>query len=325
MNGEKLNLSIVKNSPAYSSYVCERCIDGSTSTFWYTNSAPAYVIFDVGSNVSLTGFRFYTGTAYPPHSFTISVSDNTESFDDVYSSNCEKLNNWSEYDIETSLVGRYVKITFNGATNSYVREIELYGTTAEPDGPDFDPESTTKYLIRSEDTLFSVVDDELVFLEETELTSDVFHSHGLDELPDWALLMELTNPEVLYWQSDAVKDELPVLRAVLTAIPIPQSVVCTIDLSHPTIRGVQFATVKSTGNPLFACSFDAGLTWKVCDGTDWVDATDGGMNKAALEAISREQWAQVIEGLTNFVFRITLNTVEDTVTSVIIDFINEGE
>ena len=213
----------------------------------------------------------------------------------------------------------YDKVTesyfYNAGTGSFTA-----GNVIEE--PDFDPESTTKYLIRSEDTLFSIVDDELVFLEETELTSDVFHSHGLDELPDWTLLMELTNPEILYWQ-ESEEDELPVLKATLTAVPVPQTITVPIDLSHPTILGVQKVTTECTGNPLFAFSFDDGATWKVHNGTDWTNGTE--MTKDVLEAITTEQWTQAIEGMSSFMLKITLNTTEDTVTKVVIDYINEGE
>ena len=159
------------------------------------------------------------------------------------------------------------------------------------------------------------------------MNSTVFEDSGFDELPDGSLLSGLVNPEILYWQNNFVEGELPVLKATLTATPYPQTVVTNpIDLSHPTILGVQNVTVNCTGNPLFACSFDDGVTWKVHNGSEWTDIVDFiGMTKDVFEAITTEQWSQTITGLSSFMLWFILNTTEDTVTNVIIDYINEGE
>lgn len=272
--------------------------DGNTSynSYFDFGEGKQYVVIDLGDIYDISYikvWRYYSGGRIYKDIF-IKVSKDDVDYTTVFSSEVDG--------------------TYKETSSGY--QIDL------PEEPDLEPEVTTKYLLRSEGMLCTVADDELVILEETELTADVFHSHGLDELPDWTLLMELTNPEVLYWQ-ESEEDELPVLKATLTAVPVPQTITVPIDLSHPTILGVQKVTTECTGNPLFACSFDDGTTWKVHNGSDWTNGTE--MTKDVLEAITTEQWTQAIEGLSSFMLKITLNTTEDTVTKVVIDYINEGE
>lgn len=183
-----------------------------------------------------------------------------------------------------------------------------------------------RYLIRSNHSLYTIVDGTLTALQETIVESSLFSSKGFDELPDSSLLLGLWNPEILYWQS-STEYGLPTMTATMNATPLPQAIVTNpIDMSHPTIKGIQRATVSCTGNPLFACSFDDGATWKVHNGSEWADMVDSvGMTKTVLEEITTEQWSQVIEGLSSFKLWFILNTTEDTVTNVVIDYLNEGE
>lgn len=183
-----------------------------------------------------------------------------------------------------------------------------------------------KYLIRSNHSLYTIIDGTLTALQETLVESSLFSSKGFDELPDSSLLLGLWNPEILYWQS-STEDGLPTMTATMNATPLPQAIVTNpIDMSNPTIKGIQRATVSCTGNPLFACSFDDGATWKVHNGSEWADMVDSvGMTKTVLEEITTEQWSQVLEGLSSFKLWFILNTTEDTVTNVVIDYLNEGE
>jgi hypothetical protein len=186
---------------------------------------------------------------------------------------------------------------------------------------------SNKYLIRSGTDLYTINNNVLTKLDIVDVLAENFLAYGFDIIPDGSLLLELINPEVLFWKSAEDEEDLPVLKATMTATPYPQTVVTNpIDLSHPTILGIQCVTVTCTGNPLFACSFDDGITWKVHNGTSWSDMTNNnGMTKAVLEAITTEQWAQAVEGLDSFKLWFILNTIDDTVTNVIIDYVNEGE
>lgn len=136
MTGEKLTLTLESYSSQYSaSYPATNAFDGSTSTYWRTsNSATigAYLITKVDSLICLTGFRLYPSTSsYRPKSFVLAISNNGVDFIDVYSGECSSTSAWIEYEIDSNLIGKYIKVTFNGYSTSRldVYDFEVYGNT----------------------------------------------------------------------------------------------------------------------------------------------------------------------------------------------------
>lgn len=108
-------------------------------------------------------------------------------------------------------------------------------------------------------------------------------------------------------------------------VPEPQTVVTNaIDLSNATIAGIENVTVSCTGNPVFALSFDSGQTWKAYNGTGWValEESGTGMKADTLEAISVDDWQEQLASESSFRLRFTLTALEDTVTEVRFNFIN---
>lgn len=192
------------------------------------------------------------------------------------------------------------------------------------DEPDLEPEHSTKYLLKSEDMLCTVIDGELVLLDQEELTAEVFHSHGFDELPDWSVISELTNPEILYWQSADVEDELPTITANMTATPYPQTIISTnYDMSDDTILGVECAYVTASSDVVFAISVDDGVTWNMWTGEAWGTLTDvaTGMTAETINAITTEQWAGLMT-TGQFKVRATLFDENSSFTSFVMDYIN---
>jgi hypothetical protein len=57
-----------------------------------------------------------------------------------------------------------------------------------------------RYLITDANgDLYTVEDNALLRLAETELTAEVFETYGVQDIPDGALLLTLTDPTILYW------------------------------------------------------------------------------------------------------------------------------
>lgn len=177
-----------------------------------------------------------------------------------------------------------------------------------------------KYLIRSGSTLMTVTDGALQTIPTQELTSETFQTYGIDEAPVSDLLKTLAQFDVLLWYDS--EDEQPSMTAEIKAVPPTQTVVTDlIDMSHPSVLGVQAVIVTDIGNPLFAVSFDSKATWEYWTGTAWETAVSDttGMTKEALQEITTDQWAEMIQ--VEFYLKVILHS-SDTVESIVIDFVN---
>ena len=181
--------------------------------------------------------------------------------------------------------------------------------------------NTTKYLVRDSGKIYTVVDGALSEITGT-LNAQLFINNGVDDIPDGALLITLSNPEVLCW-TDAEK--LHTLTATVKGIPEPQVVVTKeIDLMHGSIKGINGVTVDCKGDVLFAVAFDKKATWMMHNGTEWVAVSDelSGMTKAVFEAITTEQWQPKYEASSDMYIRCILFDETQSITTVNIDFIN---
>ena len=179
----------------------------------------------------------------------------------------------------------------------------------------------TKYLVRNNDTIYTITDGALSEITGI-LNADLFINSGVDTIPDGALLMTLSNPEVLCW-TDAEK--LPTLTATVKGITEPQAIVSEeINLMDGSIKGIESVTIDCKGEPVFAVSFDKKATWIMHNGTDWVNVADelSGMTKAVFEAITTEQWQTQYEASSNMYIRCTLLDETQSLTSITLNFIN---
>ena len=180
---------------------------------------------------------------------------------------------------------------------------------------------TQKYLIRNNDTIYTVQNDSLVEVVG-DLNAQLFIDNGVDAIPDGTLLMTLSNPEVLCW-TDA--ETLPTLTATVKGIPEPQTIMSKeIDLMHSSIKGINGVTVDSKGDVLFAVSFDKKATWMMHNGTEFVEVSDklAGMTKTEFEAITVEQWQPKYEASSDMYIRCILFDETQSITTVNVDFIN---
>ena len=185
------------------------------------------------------------------------------------------------------------------------------------------PHNDKKYLMRSGSTLYTVTDGALSALTETEITASLFQTYGVDNLPDGALLVGLTDPEVLYWHDST--DELPTITLTAKGTPpLPQMFTSDpMDLTHESIAGIDHAVVDASEDVRFAISFDDGVTWQAFDGSSWfnVSDTEPGILASNMNAITAEQWAEVVV-LESYMLRFWLPNVTAYVASVVMHYIN---
>ena len=179
------------------------------------------------------------------------------------------------------------------------------------------------YLVKADGKLYTVVDGTLSELATTDIVAQTFLDYGIDDIPDGALLVGLSNPEVLYWQDS--EDNLPTLTATVTATPPPQTIISSrCDLSDATITGIENMLATCEGELICAVSFDDKATWKAHNGVEWVTVSDEyvGMSKETLEAITLEQWNELYLGASGMYIRIALTDATQILTKIEVDFSN---
>ena len=181
--------------------------------------------------------------------------------------------------------------------------------------------SITKYLVRNNDTIYTVTDGALSEITGT-LNAQLFKDSGVDTIPDGALLMALSNPEVLCWKDS---DTVPTLTATVKGIPQPQVIVSEeINLMDGSIKGIDSVAGECKGEAIFAVSFNKKATLIMHNGTDWVEVTDDvtGMTKTEFEDITTDQWQTKYEASSEMYIRCTLLNETQSITSITLNFIN---
>lgn len=180
---------------------------------------------------------------------------------------------------------------------------------------------TRKYLIRANNTIYTVANDVLTSISG-ELNAQLFLDNGVNEIPSGTLLMTLSNPEVICWTDS---DTVPTLTATVKGIPQPQTIISQeIELMDGSIKGINGVTIECKGEPIFAVSFDKKATWMMHNSTEWVTVSDEltGMTKEVFEAITMEQWQPKYEASSEMYVRCTLLDETQSITAVNICFIN---
>ena len=183
-----------------------------------------------------------------------------------------------------------------------------------------------RYLITdSNGDLYTVEENTLLKLAETELTAEVFESYGVQDIPDGALLLTLTDPTILYWHDS--QNRFPPFTASFSGVPKPQVIYSeNIDMSDVSILGIEKVTADCDDNALFAVSFDAGESWWTYTGSSWarLSEEDSGMSKAQLEGIPTDAWSEkAITGQLKY--RFVISGENGYVKSITTDYLNTEE
>lgn len=180
----------------------------------------------------------------------------------------------------------------------------------------------TKYLIKSENILYTVIDKTLTQIEDVDINASIFREKGFDALPNWELINALKNPEILKWYNHNM--DISGISADMIATPLHQNIISEpINLVDDTILGIESVIITCEGNPLFAISFDK-ITWKAWDGENWIVLSEdfSGMSKEIFEAITVDNWKTLLTNSTEMFIRISLTNTNQIIHKIDVDFLN---
>jgi hypothetical protein len=133
-------------------------------------------------------------------------------------------------------------------------------------------EYTDAYLVRSEGKYYTVENDMITEIEVVNPTSAIFYRYGTRTIPDGSLLLDLVNPEVLFWTNDPTDSLL--LKAELTVYPYPQGLLGYADMTSESIKGISLITAEYSGNIGTKLSFDGGDSYEDEQTMDELIASD---------------------------------------------------
>ena len=111
---------------------------------------------------------------------------------------------------------------------------------------------TTLFLVRKGGTIHTITDGVLIATDIVELTGAAFLEYGFATLSDFAPEGEYS---VLCWSTGTA----PKVTARVTGSPPPQDLTCTVDMSHPSISGIQQLSAEYSGT--VELSHKAGAGW----------------------------------------------------------------
>ena len=135
---------------------------------------------------------------------------------------------------------------------------------------------TVKYLLWSEDKYYTIQGDAVseITLSGDTLQAADFEKYGLDTAPTSDYILQLESPKIYKWTA---ADTIPDTLITITAVPHPQIVQATCDMSDVSIYGITGATATYEGMKA-KLSYDAGMSWT--EEESLTDALDGSMLQA---------------------------------------------
>lgn len=172
-------------------------------------------------------------------------------------------------------------------------------------------EQAVKYLLWSKDKYYTIQDD---VLSEITLSSDTlqaadFETYGLDTTPASDYILQLESPKIYKWtDADTIQDTM----ITITAVPHPQLIQATCDMSDVSIYGITGATAIHEGIKV-KLSYDAGMSWT--EEETLTDALEGSM----LQAYENLGPSKILT------IAFIVSTVEDSLTEFQYQFKNEED
>lgn len=126
-------LTVANYSDQYStSYPASAVLDGSTSTYWRTNSPTgAYITLQLSSAKAVSKFRVYVGSAtYYSTSWTLSGSNDGSNFTNLLTAACTSTTGWQEFLVDNSTEYLFYRWTCNtgSSTRLYTYLLDFWET-----------------------------------------------------------------------------------------------------------------------------------------------------------------------------------------------------
>ena len=107
-------------------------------------------------------------------------------------------------------------------------------------------------------------------ISEDAPTAADFYEFGSLEIPSSEILVEIDNPQILYWRAGG---ETQLLKDVVKAYPYPQIIKCMADMSHISILGITMMTAQYSGDVRVMYSFDNEETYsEEISMDDWLNS-----------------------------------------------------
>lgn len=113
-------------------YVGAKAVDDNLATFWESsNESNPWIIVDAGSLKFISGIRIYWLTDGRPSNYTISVSADASTWEDMLNLTTQpSANTWTEYAFNSRYC-RYVRIRANQTLAMRIAEIDYYNSIIE--------------------------------------------------------------------------------------------------------------------------------------------------------------------------------------------------
>lgn len=309
----------------------------------YANIAEFRIYDKDGTNLARQdGVEYSASSDLPPNgAVQCAFDENTSTvWHSVYQGSLASYTNWLQVKLPEPVRAVSIGIILgNGSFADFINTFCLYGST---DGTTWDvlleqsdiysgwsirverlfvlPGPEKRYLIQDATTIYTVTDSVLEDLQTTDLTAGLFQTHGMEDPPTSEILLTLNNPKVLAWSDE----EQPEITATVMATPYPQTIYSPeYDMTDPTILGIEKVIAVASEDVMFAVSFDGGETWKYYTGTDWATLSEetSGMSAETIMSVPTDKWSEVATTGT-FKVRATLPSVESTLSSFIVDYLN---
>lgn len=159
-------------------------------------------------------------------------------------------------------------------------------------------------------------------ISDTLPTKQQFIDKGMDTIPDWSALSQLTGEiEIVTWteEENAQRD------IEMIAIPQDQIVLPTKDINIRSVENIDSFTLRvmqeGQGVIKTAVSFDSGITWYTRSSGMWVEMglnniKTEGMTPVVLNAITSSEWAALrgTSSTVRFAYYLSVEEVTDLAT-----------
>ena len=126
------------------------------------------------------------------------------------------------------------------------------------------------FLLKADGKYCTISDGVLKEITEDTPTAADFYEFGSFDIPSSEILVEIDNPQILYWRAGG---ETQLLKDVVKAYPYPQIINCMADMSHISILGITMMTAQYSGDVRVMYSFDNEETYsEEISMDDWLNS-----------------------------------------------------